>query len=132
MSEQIVIDTDIIIDALLGEPRSVETLAAIELRATLATSAITEMELIIGLRNKSEARALDTFLSRFHVISLNEQISNKAIELLRRYRLSHGLLIQDALIAATAITYDLSFLSKNARDYQFITDLKLLPYTQAF
>jgi predicted nucleic acid-binding protein len=46
--------------------------------------------------------------------------------------LSHGLLIADALIAATAIISDLSLVSKNQRDYQFIEDLHLRPYPDPF
>jgi predicted nucleic acid-binding protein len=40
----------------------------------------------------------------------------------------HGLLIADSLIAATALFMDVSFLSKNQKDYRFIEGLKLLPY----
>ncbi len=48
--------------------------------------------------------------------------------LLREFRSSHGLLIADALIAATAIVEDVPFISKNQRDYRFIDELDLLPY----
>jgi len=34
----------------------------------------------------------------------------------------------DALIAATAIALNQPFISKNQRDYQFISGLQLLPY----
>jgi hypothetical protein len=44
------------------------------------------------------------------------------------YCLSHGLLIADALIAATAIALNLPLLSKNQRDYRFIEGLNLLSY----
>ncbi|MCK4378385.1 MAG: PIN domain-containing protein [Deltaproteobacteria bacterium] len=67
-------------------------------------------------------------MKRFYVLRLDEQISDTALDLLKKYRLSHGLLISDALIAATAIISDLSFVSKNQRDYRFIKDLRLLPY----
>jgi predicted nucleic acid-binding protein len=46
--------------------------------------------------------------------------------------LSHGLLIADALIAATALSLDASFLTKNQRDYRFIKGLSLLMYPQPF
>jgi predicted nucleic acid-binding protein len=90
------------------------------------------MELLVGLRNKNDLRALDDFLARFQIIPLHEQISSTAVDLLRRYNLSHGLLIPDALIAATAISMNLQFVTKNIRDYRFIQELKLLPYPKPF
>lgn len=62
------------------------------------------------------------------IFKLNEAISDKAAALLRQYRLSHGLLIADALIAATTITWNTPLASKNQRDYRFIAELKLMPY----
>jgi predicted nucleic acid-binding protein len=61
------------------------------------------------------------------LVDAASQIS-KAIGLLLQYRLSHGLAIPDALIAATAITFNQPFISKNQRDYRFISGLQLLPY----
>lgn len=52
----------------------------------------------------------------------------KALPLLQQYRLSHGLLIADALIAATAIETKFPLISKNQRHYRFIENLQLLPY----
>jgi predicted nucleic acid-binding protein len=63
---------------------------------------------------------------------LNEHISHKAIDLLTQYRLSHGLLIADALIAATAMHMQLPLISKNQRDYRFIEGLDLLIYPEPF
>lgn len=86
------------------------------------------MELMVGCRNKSELQKLDRFLKQFQIIKLNEAISDKSVELLRVYRLSHGLLIADSLIAATALTLNVAFVSKNQRDYKFISGLNLLAY----
>lgn len=55
-------------------------------------------------------------------------IADRAIVLLQHYRLSHGLLIADGLIAATALVMDKPLTTKNQRDYRFIADLTLLPY----
>jgi predicted nucleic acid-binding protein len=107
---------------------AVSYLRRIEQQTSPAISAVTQMELIVGCRNKAELRALDLFLSRFRVVGLDERISDTAIGLLRRYRLSHGLLIADALIAATALSAGGSFVTKNQRDYRFIEGLDLLPY----
>lgn len=87
------------------------------------------MELTVGCKNKTELRALSHFLKRFRIIKLNEDITDRAIELLAHYRLSHGLLlIADALIAATAISYGEAFVTKNQRDFRFISELNLLIY----
>ena len=94
----------------------------------LKISIITELELIVGCRNKQELEALDEFLRQFSIVQLNRQISTKAEELMRSYYLSHGLLIADALIAATAIENQIPLLSKNQRDYRFISELNLLKY----
>lgn len=66
------------------------------------------------------------------MVRLSEHISAVAVDLLRRYRLSHGLLIADALIAAMALSLDLPLVTKNRRDYTFITELSLLDYPQPF
>ncbi|WP_392533314.1 hypothetical protein [Nostoc sp. C117] len=51
-----------------------------------------------------------------------------AVNLLWSYRLIHGLLIADSLIAATAIVGNYPVITKNQRDYRFIQGLNLLPY----
>jgi predicted nucleic acid-binding protein len=71
----------------------------------------------VGCRNRREFRILERFLRRFEIISLNEAIADTGIALLRRYRLSHGLLIADALIAATALTVETDMVTKNQWDY---------------
>lgn len=86
------------------------------------------MELFVGCRNKAELKQVEKFLKRFIHLKLSEIVSDTAIDLLRQYRLSHGLLIADSLIAATALAFDVEFISKNQRDYQFIVGLKLLSY----
>lgn len=128
MSDLILIDTDILIDAARQINEAVDFLTKVERQFVLTISVITHMELLIGCRNKTELRNTDRFLQRFQVIGLNEMICDIALDLLRQYRLSHGLLIPDALIAATAIATNLPLVTKNQRDYRFISGLQLFPY----
>lgn len=128
MADLVVVDTDILIDASRAIGEAIAYLDQVEQRSELAASAVTEMELVVGCRDKTELRALDKFLNRFQVISLNERMSDAAVDLLRRYRLSHGPLIADAFIAATALVLDIPLVSKNQRDYRFIAGLTLLRY----
>jgi hypothetical protein len=87
---------------------------------------------MVGCRSNAELRALERFLRRFQILKLNERISDAAIDLLRRYRLSYGLLIADALIAATAMSLDMAFVTKNQSDYRFIPGLHVLRYPRPF
>ena len=73
-------------------------------------------------------QALVSFLRSFQILMISEPISRGALKLLQQYRLSHGLLIADALIAATALSLNCPLASRNQRDYRFITGLTLLPY----
>lgn len=132
MPERIVFDTDILIDAVREDEDALQTLDEAGARSQPTTSVITEMEMVVGCRNKAELSDLQTFLRRFTVVPLSEFISDRAVELLREYRLSHGLLIPDALIAATVQVLGASLISKNRRDYRFIDGLKLLPYPGSF
>ena len=132
MAQLILIDTDILIDAGRKVGEAIVCLERVEQQATLGVSTITQMELIVGCRNKAEYRIVERFLRRFEVVSLNEATSATAVALLRRYRLSHGLLIPDALIAATALTVEVPLVTKNQRDYRFIEGLELLPYPTVF
>lgn len=122
------LDTDILIDAGRGHVEAVHYLERIEQDSTMAISVVTQMELVIGCRNKTELREVDRFLQRFQIVSLDKAISDLAVDLLRRYRLSQGLLIADGLIAATAISWGVPLASKNQRDYTFIAGINLLPY----
>ncbi len=128
MKQKLLVDTDILIDVSRGITIAINRLQSEAINSTLAISTITQMELIVGCRNNMELQNLEKFLQRYVIITVNEFITDKAIELLKKYRLSHGLLIPDGLIAATAIVINAPLLSKNQRDYRFISELNLLSY----
>lgn len=122
------VDTDIMIDLAADASDAKRSLQVLEDTTTLAVSVITEMELFIGCRNKTELRNTEQFLGRFQVVPLNQQISDKASQLIRKYRLSHGLLIPDALIASTSIVLECTLATRNRKDYRFIEGIQLLDY----
>jgi len=86
-----VVDTDILIDAGRGIKEVIDYLDELENRTSLATSIVTQMELLIGCRNKAELRDLEQFLRRFWILKISEIISDKAVELLYvRERFPHA------------------------------------------
>ena len=128
MNSLTIVDTDILVDAARQIEQAVACLSQLQQRSELAVSIVTQMELLVGCRNKAELQSTKRFLNRFRILRLGPDISDQAVNLLRVYRLSHGLLIPDALIAATAMTLDQPLISRNQSDYRFIADLRLLSY----
>lgn len=128
MIERILIDTDILIDAGRNINTAIEKIKELSKNKTVCISVITQMEMLVGCENKREQRIVEKYLNNFEIISITEQISEKAYELLSKYRLSHGLLIPDSLIAASAVIENIPLISKNQKDYKYISDLELIKY----
>ncbi len=124
----LLVDTDILIDVGRGIDQAVTFPSESGERNQLAISAVTEMELIVGCASKEELSTLDNFLQHFQILEITPHISGQAKDLLRTYRLSHGLLIADALIAATGLSFFMPFVSKNQKDYRYIEKLQLIEY----
>ena len=56
---------------------------------------------------------------------IEKSISNHAVSLIEKHALSHKLSLPDALIAATAVYYDIELYTLNLKDFKFIEDIKL-------
>jgi len=116
------IDTNIFIALLKGNTKLksfIETLAC-------AIDTIVYVELIQGAKNKVEVRKIEKYLTRFELIHFNKTISQEAIKLIRRYSKSHGLMLGDAIIAATCLENNLTLITCNVKDFRFINGLKIL------
>lgn len=122
--ELILCDTNIFIAWFRGDLETRTRLEHIGLEHILIPS-VTLMELLQGTRNKTESLQLKKKLKAFHIIHFNEITSRLAIELIEQFRLSHGLLIPDAMIAATAITFNLKLFTYNIKDFMFIPGIRL-------
>ncbi|MGI9054674.1 MAG: type II toxin-antitoxin system VapC family toxin [Pyrinomonadaceae bacterium] len=123
-----IVDSDILINVARGDADAINCLIGLEKTSVLAVSVVTKLELIVGCRNKTELNDLEKFFRRFQILKITDQISDLAVDLLKRYFLSHGLLIADGLIAATALVHNETFITKNQRDFRFIAGLNLLSY----
>ena len=118
------IDTDVIIWYLRGEKKAVNLIDHME---SFNLSAVSYMEILHGLRNKTELRAWKAFIKArgIQVILIDHDITTKAIYWTEEYGLSHGLRLADSLIAATADVYGKELLTGNTTDYRFIPELTL-------
>ncbi len=66
------------------------------------------IECIQGSKSNLEKRKIKNYLNNFPLLPITPKISQRAIELIDTYSNSHGLLLGDALIAATALENDLT------------------------
>ncbi|GHS88285.1 ribonuclease VapC [Synergistales bacterium] len=118
-----VIDTDVLIWFFRGNLNAVSALDEIPVGERFI-SVITYMELLQGMRNKTELRIFQEIFeySELIVLPLNRDIGNIACQYLEQFHLTSGLRIEDALIAATATTYNMELFSGN---YKHFKDLKI-------
>ena len=91
-----------------------------------AIDSIIYLELIQGAKDKREVQQIEKYLTRFGLIHFSEDISKRAIELVRAYSKSHGLMLADAVIAATRLENDLTLVTFNVKDFRFIKGFKIL------
>ena len=124
MNDNLLMDTDIIVNDGRGDAGAVEQVNAMVKSGPIHISSVTEMELVVGCRNKSELRNLSLLLERFTIVPLTPEITSSAVKLLKTYRLSHGLLIADALIAATAMVMGRTLVSGNSKHFSMIKGMQ--------
>lgn len=120
----ILCDTNILIEFYKGNAQITEDLRAIG-SENIAISVITQAELYYGALDKGELKKLKDHLENIHAYPVDSSVSARFIQLMESYSLSHKLSIPDALIAATALTYDVELYTLNVRDFRFIPNLAL-------
>lgn len=88
----------------------------------LHTSVIAQIE-VLGYHQlkQVEKTFLENFFNTIPIIPLNDAIALKAIELRQRKPIS----LADSILAATALTYDLTLFTENVKDYSSIKGLKI-------
>lgn len=120
----ILCDTNIIIDFLKGSSVVIENLNEIG-KDSVYISTITAGELYYGALNKTELNSIRKKLNSIVHIPITEPISEIFENLMIKYSLSHKLSIPDAMIAATALYFDIELYTLNLKDFKFIKDLRL-------
>ena len=120
----ILCDTNILIEFYKNNQQIVRELQNIG-QSHLAISVITQAELYYGALNKVELSKIKRHLALLQALPVDTTVSDKFIELMEGYSLSHKLAIPDAIIAATAIIHDVPLYTLNLRDFRFVKGLTL-------
>jgi predicted nucleic acid-binding protein len=88
-------------------------------------SVITTIEMIQGSKNNIEKNKILKQIEPFDVVFLSPEICTVTRDLIITYSSSHGLLMGDAFIAASALYLDIPLFTFNKKDFRFIKGLKL-------
>jgi len=117
------IDTNILIDYLRGDPAANRLLQDVESgRAQATVSVITECEVLASpVLTPHDERQVLRLLAVLPSVAVTSHIARLGAQLRRRYRLT----IADALIAATALRSHATLLTRNVKDFRAIKDLHL-------
>jgi len=119
---EFLIDTNVLSRIFTGDKNVkdfIETLDA-------AICTVIYVECLQGSKSTREKRIVESYLSRFELNHVTSDISARTIDLIRTYSNTHGLLLADALIAATCLDSNLKLVTYNVNDFHFIEDLKYL------
>jgi predicted nucleic acid-binding protein len=86
-------------------------------------SVITKIELLgFNTATIEEQTIAETFIEASLVFNLDDAVINQTIDLRKEYRIK----LPDAIIAATAIAYNLTLITRNTDDFGRIPELKYI------
>ena len=120
--DKVIVDTNVFAAIFGGD-------AALKVRVDLydkAVNTIIYLELIQGSKSRAEVQRVEKYLQHFLLLHCDAQDSRRAIDLVRTYSGSQGLLLADAMIAASCLEKGYGLLTFNTRDFHFISGLRLL------
>jgi predicted nucleic acid-binding protein len=120
------LDTNILVDALRGHP-DCETFLERTAKEELFCSVITSAELWAGVR-PAEEDDLDVFLGAFRWVPVDESIARTAGRYMLMFAKSHGLLLPDALIAASAHQARAELVTLNVKHFPMKDIRVVAPY----
>lgn len=88
-------------------------------------SIITKIEVLGFNASEQHYKILEQFMEDSIVIDLSDNVVDTCIELRKKYKSK----LPDAIIAATALVYDFTIITRNVSDFKNIIGLKVLdPY----
>lgn len=88
-----------------------------------AVCATVYIEALQGSISNAQKRQIKKVLDNVPLLLITPEISRRAITLIDDYSNSYGLLLADALIAASALENDLILITYNTDDFKFIQNL---------
>lgn len=83
------------------------------------------VECLQGQKSNSEKQTIKKYLANFPILHFTPEVAERTIELIDTYSNSFGLQLPDAQIAAVCLENDLTLITYNIKDFQFIANLTI-------
>jgi predicted nucleic acid-binding protein len=125
MADELLIDTDVLIDALRGRAKAIEYLDSLAI--PLLVSAITVAELYAGVRDGGERTKLEAFARALQIVPVDRDVAIRGGLHRRDFGKSHGVSLNDALIAASAESRQVRLVTLNKKHHPMLADV-VVPY----
>lgn len=127
MEQQFLVDSNTIIDYVGNKiPEASSLILDTYFNDNLSVSIISKIEVLGFNDNYEEIIKLNEFIELANIFYIDEIIADKTIELRKKYKIK----LPDAIIAATAIVYNLILVSRNITDFNKIEGINIInPYT---
>jgi len=125
MANQLLIDTDVLIDYLRDYSEAVRYVESRQEHFLI--SAVTVAELYAGVREGEERTRLEGFLRAFEIVPLDLRLAARGGLYRRDYNKSHNVGLTDALIAATAAQRQVPLVTLNRKHFPMLQDV-IVPY----
>lgn len=116
------LDTNVLSKFFYGDAKTRRFLSS----SDAGINTVVYIELIRGSIKKKDRELIKKNLAKLPCYDLTPEVSRQAIELIDKYSASNGLFLADALIAATAITYDLTLVTYNIKHFKAVKELSVI------
>ncbi len=121
-----VVDTDVLIDALNGREPALGRIGLELASGGLATSSITAFELRSGVKSPEAEEKVADLLAGLSILPFDEKAATRAADVRRELEASgNGIGMADYLIAGVCLANSAALLTRNSRHFERVPGLTL-------
>lgn len=118
--KSVLLDTNIIIDYLNGEPKAKDEMDAHDI---LYISLITYMEVLVGVKNSEKRELVKDYLKTFQIVTIDYAIADMAVDMRQTWKIK----LPDAVILACASKMKTELSTRDTKDFEGIPGVRI-PY----
>lgn len=128
--DSVALDTSVVIDYLNNQSDAVRFVEPLLVAIVGRVHPVVLGEVLVGAKSQSELRSLELAISTVPMLTVKSSDFLAALDLIRRYTLSHGIGWPHCLIAATCLRLKLPLVTLNDRHFRPIRGSRSFALTE--